>query len=66
MKMRVTLKLNNACAARNAVAGKSNSSSQRSNLLTLVSLLMRQITRTFPVGYSRAGAIATSTNLQLF
>lgn len=39
MKMRAMLKLNNACAARSAVAGKSISSSQRSNPLTVVSLL---------------------------
>jgi len=37
MKIGATLKLNNAGAARNAVAGKSISSSQRS--LTVVSLL---------------------------
>jgi transmembrane protein TMEM174 (potassium channel) len=39
MKMRATLKLNNSGAARNAVAGKTISSSQRSNPLTVVSLL---------------------------
>jgi hypothetical protein len=33
------LKLNNSGAARNAVAGKTISSSQRSNPLTVVSLL---------------------------
>ena len=39
MKMRARLKLNNSGAARNAVAGKTISSSQRSNPLTVVSLL---------------------------
>ena len=39
MKMRATLKLNNVGAARNAVAGKSISSSQCSSPLTVVSLL---------------------------
>jgi hypothetical protein len=39
MKMWAGLKLNNSGAARNAVAGKTISSSQRSNPLTVVSLL---------------------------
>jgi hypothetical protein len=39
VKMRATLKLNKTSGVPNAVAGKSISSSQRSNCLTVVSLL---------------------------
>jgi hypothetical protein len=54
MKMRVTLKVNNACAARNAVAGKSNSSSSGQIRLRRSLFWMRWITRTFAVARSRA------------
>ena len=60
MKMRTTLKLNNADAARNAVAGKSISSSQRSNPLTVVSLMAA------PDYNNVKAAVAPSTILELF
>jgi hypothetical protein len=66
MKMRATLKLNNAGAARNAIARKSLSSSQRSNPLTVVSLQDAPDHKNFPVACSLEGVIAISTNFELF
>ena len=67
MKMRATLKLNNSGAARNAVAEKSISSSQRPNRLTLVSLPDGPDHKNGPVACSlEGGAIAISMNLKLF
>jgi hypothetical protein len=60
MKMRATLKLDNAGATHNAVVGKSISSSRRSNPLTVVSFLEA------PDHKNVKAAIAISTNLELF
>jgi len=66
MKMRATLKLNKTSGVPNAVAGKSISSSQRSNPLTVVSLLGAPDHRNIRRWCSLEGAIAVSTNLELF
>jgi hypothetical protein len=61
MKMRATLKLNNS----GAVAGKTMSLSQRSNPLTLVSLLDAPDHKNVPVACSLEGAIAIGTNVEI-